>query len=547
MATRISATWTLLTFCFCGPATAQGQEAQPVRATIVAIQGDDYLVDLGRNAVGDGQSLRIYRAIKVRHPITQQRLEDRFEIGTLQIVQTGQTLSIGRLSQQPDRVLQVGDAVEALVPAPVTSAPQSTPQAQGAAPAEADASATSAQDAAMDRPTRELLAYWHATLGQPPRRRIRYYRSFLQRHPQSRFSPGVAREVAHLEAELKRAQARAMDAEDPARAPARTARSHVSLDPIERIRIGEPTDLAVGAGGSVRSLLVHTRTTDQSDFSTHSAPLDESGHGRITLDAALSGEEGFEYFVESVDRDGRLRPVAGRAAQPLVPEVVAKPDRGHRTEPQTSVGFSSEWVSFDGMSGRDQFLITEGDFFSRLKLGLLSGLRMGYGHFRGEGGTVEALDVQGLDPEPATFSYGFVEAEFSLHTHFGAAVRTTAGLGRPASEDEQRDGLTGGFQLRLRIGQMSGTRLVVAGELMPEIGQRAFLGLHWETLEDFPMAAEVVVTDQPVDSNELAVRLIYQLGYRVSQRVTLSLRPSYQLRTIAHAGPGLGAAANFEF
>ena len=68
---------------------------------------------------------------------------------------------------------------------------------------------------------------------------------------------------------------------------------------------------------------------------------------------------------------------------------------------------------------------------------------------------------------------------------------------------------------------------------MPEIGQRALLALGFELIERVPMAAEVQVTDQPSNSDELAVRIVYQVGYRFSDRMAIALRPSFQLRTIA--------------
>ena len=148
---------------------------------------------------------------------------------------------------------------------------------------------------------------------------------------------------------------------------------------------------------------------------------------------------------------------------------------------------------------------------------------------------------------PAGFSYGFFEAELELDRLLGAAIRGTIGLGRPDDPLSQRQGITGGVQLRARIGEAEGTHLVLAGELMPEIGQRAYIGLAWEAIERLPMSAEIVVTDQPVNSDELAVRLIFETGYRFTDRFSVALRPSYQLRTIRHAGPGIGMAATFDW
>ena len=83
-------------------------------------------------------------------------------------------------------------------------------------------------------------------------------------------------------------------------------------------------------------------------------------------------------------------------------------------------------------------------------------------------------------------------------------------------------------------------------ETVPELGQRALLGLAFEVIRDVPMAGEVQVTDQPV-AGDLAVRLIYEIGYRVSDAVALSTRLSYQGRTIDHTGIGGGLAATFDW
>ena len=206
---------------------------------------------------------------------------------------------------------------------------------------------------------------------------------------------------------------------------------------------------------------------------------------------------------------------------------------------------SSELASFDGLSGRDYFFINEGDFLYRVRVGPLYGVRLGYGRYSGEGGTVADLDELRLDPVAAGFTYAFLETDIELTELLGIAMRGTLGLGRP---DPGRSGeVTGGFQLRARIGQAEGTHLVVAGELLPEIGQRALLALGFELIERVPMAAEVQVTDQPVNSDELAVRIVYDVGYRFSDRMAIALRPSYQLRTIRHAGPGLGLSATFDW
>ncbi|MDD9934501.1 MAG: hypothetical protein OXT09_12905 [Myxococcales bacterium] len=529
-------------------------QAEPLRATIVHIDGNDVFVDVDASRAQPGSSLTVYRRVEVRHPVTRRKLVDRFPIGVLRVERAGSTLSLARVEGEPAHAFEVGDAAEAPMSAPPAQGAQATATTPAAAPKAAPsakapaATGVAAATQGLDPETRELLRYFYATLGKRPTERVALYDAYLRRHPRSRFVPSVQAELRYLKA-LTAAGAPAATAAQAA--PARpTLASAIRVDPVTRAREGHAIDLAAAHDreSGVRSMILHARRPGEEGY--HSVPmkLDGRGHARASLPAEVAGPEGVEYFVEAVDAEGKVQPVFAHAARPHHAAGIATgADTAAPPRRRTRVRFSSELVSFDGTSGRDYFLINEGDFLYRLKMGPLRGVRMGYGHYRGQGGTVEELDELELDPQEAGFSYGFAQADLELSELIGASLRATIGLGRPEQVGEQRDGMTGGFQLRTRIGRADGTHLVLAGELMPEIGQRAYLGLNWEAIERFPMGAEVHVTDQPVNSDELAVRLVYEVGYRFSDRFALALRPSYQLRTIKHAGPGIGMAATFDW
>jgi hypothetical protein len=325
----------------------------------------------------------------------------------------------------------------------------------------------------------------------------------------------------------------------------------VMMQTPDNAAAGQALELAVGVrvAAPVRSLLLHVRPIDESGYRSQPMTLDDNRHARATVPAALVRAPGLAYFIEAVGNDGTVVPAVGSVSEPRSVRVLAKGEKKATPDalPGSRVRFSSEIASFDGVSGRDYYLITEGDFLLRLRRGHLYGIRMGYGHYRGEGGTVQQLDEQKLQPASAGFTYGFFETELAINDLLGVAMRGTLGLGRPENSNEQQQAVTGGVQLRLRVGAPEGTRLVLAGELLPEIGQRAFLALYWDVIKRLPMAAEVQVTDQPVNSDELGVRLIYELGFEVTERLAIALRPSYQLRTIKHAGPGVGLAASFDW
>jgi hypothetical protein len=566
------ATWLACALLPCALASAAGAQsaealaAPGARATIVRIDGDDYVIDAGNGVVQPGDELQVYRSLEVRHPITRKTLRDRFTIATVRVEQVGATLSIARVIGTPRHAIATGDAAESPHVAPpahvgglrTTAAASagtplgSTGTAAGSAPAaSAPASANAAAPVAGDSENAALGRVWRATLEQAPEVRARLYAEHLRAFPRSPHRELLLREIAYLgdyAASLKLLAKRAQSVE---RSLPRELASSVQLRVPDSAAPGKPLPLAaaIRLQAPVRNLLLHVRPMGESGFRTVPMALDENRHARATVPAALVRAPGLELFVEAVGHDGKVVPAVGNVSAPRKVRVrEPEPDeQDPDTLPGSSVRFSSELASFDGTSGRDYYLVSEGDFLLRLRRGHLYSVRMGYGHYRGEGGTLKALDEDRLEPATAGFTYGFLESEISVTELVGLALRGTLGLGRPESVDEQGGSVTGGFQLRVRLGAPEATRLVIAGELLPEIGQRAFLALYWDVIERLPMAAEVQVTDQPVDSNELGVRLIYELGWRITPQLMVALRPSYQLRTIKHAGPGIGLAAAFDW
>jgi hypothetical protein len=545
-----------------GAALSARADEPALRATVLHIDGEDVVIDVGAAQLTTATELTVYRPLEVRHPITGKRVRDRFAIGVLRVVQPGERLSIAHAVNKPRHAFAVGDIVESASAAPAPApAPQPAPASKGvitvtpapAAPASATVAAATTAVPAPHLPTaasdRVLVLHWRATLNQSPEQRVRIYLAYLTQHPGTPYHAALVQEINYLREIDARLRTRAsVHAASAAITHAPAESSLIEMAPRTRAEAGRDVELAALLRvPNVRAVLLHVRALESPGYHTQTMVVDARGHARARVSKDLVRAPGLAYFVELVGEDGKNHAALGSASEPRIAVVQGASPAAAQRERAVRVKASSELVSFDGTSGRDYFFISEGDFLYRVRRGALYGLRIGYGTLRGEGGTVEQLDVQMQESQPAGFSYGFVEAELELHRLFGLATRGTIGLGRPDDPSAQRNGLTGGFQLRARIGEAEGTHLVLAGEVMPEIGQRAYLGLAWEAIEDVPMATEIVVTDQPVNSDELAVRLIYELGYRFTDRITVALRPSYQLRTIRHAGPGIGMAATFDW
>lgn len=526
--------------CLTITSAASAQPTTTRAATVVRIDGDDVFIDVGASRAPRGAVLDVFRSIEVRHPVTRQPLRDRFLVGRVQVLQAGETLGVARIVGTPWRPLQVGDEVRGDRPEPVAPTPQEGPVA-----------VPSTAVAAPDAQTQELLRVWLATLGRSPTERVALYRTFVARNPGFPRRSFVEAEIAALEQWTTSQREQIVIAAPPPPEPDPDAllRERVVHAALGSAMHGDPLDVALllRPGVPVRALMLYVRARGETQYESRRMSLDARGHAIARIPQRFVMPPGFDYFVDVVDERGRMFPVVRSAEEPVrvdvsVPEGVPDP-----SEHRARVRFSVEAVSFHNMDARDAYIVTEGDYLYRTLYDVLYGVRVGYGVLRGQGGTTDDLDMRGLDPQAAGFTYGYTEMELRISDLFAAIARIEIGLGRPESSDIERNGLTGGFQLRLRIGPERGTHFLLAGETVPEIGQLASIALHWEVIENFPMQAEVHVTDQPVNSGELAVRGVYELGYRTSDTLAFALRLSYQGRNIKHAGPGVGLAMTFDW
>ena len=120
----------------------------------------------------------------------------------------------------------------------------------------------------------------------------------------------------------------------------------------------------------------------------------------------------------------------------------------------------------------------------------------------------------------------------------------------------------------IRIGNDRSTNLLLGGEFLGGVGLRGFTQLELNTFPRVPIVLRSEVTNQPAgvsDSTprsaddardatdasqgqgDLGARGIVQVGYRIVPAFTLSVRGSYQGRTIKHAGPGVGAGLSYQW
>jgi len=497
--------------------------AAPRQAYVLRIEGSDAFVDIGRaDAAAPGARLRVYRVIEARHPATGKVLRDRFLLGEAEILEAGEALSrIGGAKELLVR-LEVGDEVE------LASVPPSAIPTVPSAPATSKPGTPPAPDAERAA----LRAAWDAALKLPPAARARVWESFLAAWPRSELAGPIREEITLLRA----APTAATSEEDDSEAPVQTV---VKAGAPNTALAGEPLFFTLThlAGPAPHAAMLHWRAQGAPGYQTLHMRAEPTGHFRAEIPRDAAVEPAIEYFVELADEDGASQVISGSATSPQrVAIQLPAASRPIERERRSRVRIHDEYVDFNRFKGNDVYNLFEVDFLYRV-LTAVHSVRVGFGSYQGRGTPKELLDTDAV-PRRVGFTYGFSEIELRLH-------ESLAGLGR-VSAGVNRQGLSTGFELGMRIGSETGTSLTLRGATLSRIGKRANLALAWDAVEGWPMSAEVVVTNEPI-GEDLGVRLLYTVGRSITPWLDLSGRVGYQLRDINHSGLTLGLGTTFHW
>ena len=224
------------------------------------------------------------------------------------------------------------------------------------------------------------------------------------------------------------------------------------------------------------------------------------------------------------------------------------------------MGVVTDYADWNRLRGNDVVWQTEGDVGMRLGDVGVRAVRTGFGVYRGVGGSLEDLDERNLSARKVGLTYGYLEGEFGISHFVSILSRAMIGL--------LEDGVSGGAQALLRVGNDRENNLLVGGEVLGEVGLRAITQLELAVFEKVPVMVRTEVTNQPVGSavgpgemvypadagaepslerGEVGARAIVQVGYRFVPGLQVAVRGSYQGRTINHAGPGVGGAVRYQW
>jgi hypothetical protein len=387
----------------------------------------------------------------------------------------------------------------------------------------------------------------------PADARIAAYEKFVLEHPQNRHATVLWVEAKSLR-RLLDLDRREIEREEK-RPRART------FSPPKTAPVGTPLELAMELD-KARGAILHVRREGEEGYV--STPMKEIGPSYFagTIPAQTMGEGTVEYFVEATDAKGEVVPVHGSAPSPLkvsaenpLPPDTRKPNEGHVVR----AGAFTDYASFDARSNKDFVWQSEAQLGVRFRDVGLRSLRTGFGAYRGRGGTLDDLDKRGLDGRDIGLTYGWLETELAPDSIFSFVLRAIVGL--------QESGVGGGGQAFIRIGNDRRTNLLLGGEVLGGIGLRGITQLEWNLLPRVPVMLRSEVTNQPAGvsqpgsssgvgpvtsttstgAGEVGIRSIVQVGYRLTDRLVLAGRGSFQARTINHSGPGAGAAVTYEW
>jgi hypothetical protein len=168
----------------------------------------------------------------------------------------------------------------------------------------------------------------------------------------------------------------------------------------------------------------------------------------------------------------------------------------------------------------------------------LYGYRAGFGVYDGAG--IALSEVESDRPSVgSTVVYGYQELEFALSRLVFFIGRVQLGV--------HDGGLVGGAQARMRIGVERYTNLVIGGDVLSEVGQRAFFALNFSPTRRLPMVAQGEVFNQSVAGGDPMFRFVYQVGWRFNDWFSLAARGSYQLRNLQNGGFGFGLSPSFDW
>ena len=523
------------------PAAAGPRAAADVEGAVLAIQGEELVVDLGAaRGAADGMQAELWRPVKLKHPVTGKVLTDRFRIGALELVQVRGNLSLAKAAGPLSRPPEIGDVA---VLASARQAPPGLPPTPGATPPPSPDRPPDPAAPPEDPDARSVTEMFESLRGADLATRIARYEGYARRKPESRFARTLQEEAAALRELVTSRERKAVT---QARAEAR----HFSRP--EEVLAGSPLRLAIELNDVATGAILHVRRRGAATYVSMPMSPIGAGYFAATIPADSVVAPSLELFIEGVTASGQASSVWASSASPSRIDVFAPPPAAGPRHLPLHAEVAVDFADYNRLRGNDYVFQTEGSFGVRYGDTGVRALRLGFGVYRGKGGSVDDLDLLNLAGRKVGLTYGYLEVEWGFIRAFSLITRGAVGL--------VDRGVSGGGQLLLRIGSDLGTNLMLGGEILGGVGLRSIVQLELATFDRFPITLRSEVTNQPAGvtqvlpddgtsggSGNVGVRGIAQLGFKITPDLVIAARGSFQGRTIQHAGPGVGGAVGYSW
>jgi hypothetical protein len=254
-----------------------------------------------------------------------------------------------------------------------------------------------------------------------------------------------------------------------------------------------------------------------------------------TLPAATVQAPGIEYYIV-VDTPDEPRQLA--FATPEQPARVEVEGRFNETTELARYGVrdelstTGELVNYSSPSGQhDYYYRAEGDYLHRI-FGAVYSMRFGAGYLHGV-----AID-NGM-PTNVGFLYAYSEAEFRSSTIPIAFIpRVIFGV--------DDNGVGGGFEARLRLGDELGINFEGGVTVLSELGFETFTALTVHPTRRMAVALAAYLENLPLD-NALGFRSYADLRYRIAGATSVLVRLGVAARSIDTIGPDIGLGVSHGF
>jgi len=324
---------------------------------------------------------------------------------------------------------------------------------------------------------------------------------------------------------------------------ASVAHASVHVPPGDAVA-GTPLELVVEAPPATPSLVAHYRAGGTTAYTALELVRKDDAHWVAVIPATAVVVPGLDYYI-----DAGGEPIFATEKWPHTTLVKPSSDDARRSRDikrsearRYRMHVLGELVDFgsqhtpSGQALTDSYYRIDADFRYRLWAYPLEELEFGYTRLLGNAPSSDGMAE--VDPAPG----------FKVGGWFGLGVAPIEGLRIDGhvmvlATQQFQVGATG----EARAGALDGNHIALGFEYFADAGADGYFRLGWGTIPGFPMSATVEATNMPLHTNNVGVRLYYDVAHEVAAGLRIGVRVGYAARDQQISGYTSGASATWDF